>query len=410
MRGVEVFESKSNLSGSNNNAQFWVKGRSSALSKFGIVRVETTGGAFRREASTCRAPPDRSAQEPLTHNFPSASATQKHVKQEMVKVPSMLFDLETEDTVNGSGSQTETQLELTRLLTPKTVLDLQITESIISVLQEYGLQEVSLPDLAVYLESKGINVKMRNALGGNAGSECLRELRHSFIIYTTNDEVNYIIDPTFKAQFAVAHPSEQYQTLLDSLPDLYVAREDSLVMLVHFLCKQMEKSFLEMGDIMPPWRSRSAVLSMWKPRRSLDQTPREIATNPYDPTNTYYGGQQQPGDNKNNEANTGSEKFFIPVGQDELFAKEKECLKGSGDSIRSVLSEVLAGDSESSSPRGVNTKGKAAIADKDALIRALKDATIVGTEEERDERAHQNARVSNKPMKSCLSSELAMIN
>eukprot|EP01023_Acetabularia_acetabulum_P028734 TRINITY_DN27144_c0_g1_i2.p1 TRINITY_DN27144_c0_g1~~TRINITY_DN27144_c0_g1_i2.p1 ORF type:complete len:421 (-),score=87.20 TRINITY_DN27144_c0_g1_i2:192-1454(-) len=418
MRGVcGNSSSSSNREALLYGGQFWAKGRQAALGKFGIVRVEPTGSVQTREITKQQS----DQQQQQSQQF--FTAAHSHIKkQEMFKVPSLLFDLETEDVGNSiSACQTEMQLQVNRELSPKTVSELQVTESIASIVEDV-VDKMSLADLVVYLETKGIEVKLRNALGGSAGSECLRQLRHSFLLYSTRDGVDYIIDPTFKSQFEVAHPTKQYQAVLDALPSLYIASEDSLVSLVHFLCKQMEKSFQERGEIIPPWRSRSAVLSMWKPRRSTDFTPRQISNN-LDTKNSpetnkialkifeNIENNIMDSSNKYNNMNNSSNKsdFFIPIG-DEQFPKES-LVTGSGDSGRSILSEVLQGDSESSSPQGVDLKAPERGSNV-PWIQVLSAGGINNNNKSASgESEGKKFKINNVvPLKSCLSSQLAAQN
>ena len=55
------------------------------------------------------------------------------------------------------------------------------------------------------------------------------------------------MDPKFKEQFEIAHPTERYVELLNALPAFFVGREDRLVSLVELLCSEMSAAFQTTG-------------------------------------------------------------------------------------------------------------------------------------------------------------------
>ena len=57
----------------------------------------------------------------------------------------------------------------------------------------------------------------------------------------------YLVDPKFKEQFEIAHPTERYTELLDALPAFFVGTEDRLVTLVELLCSEMSAAFQSTG-------------------------------------------------------------------------------------------------------------------------------------------------------------------
>ena len=214
----------------------------------------------------------------------------------------------------------------------------------------------SLNALAARLRSLGHPVSIRTALGGGWGGECLRNLRHSFLVCTVSGELllallsltrwafarfltpqlccqklvcllillslqqhrmryflclcqssvcpnilntafllsvhlaldtlpnkarwpaatgkdgpaTYIIDPAFREQFNIAHPTPRYEQILAAIPATFVGTEERLVALVRALCHEIQGVFLEQNSTLPPWRDVAAQLSKWRPRRSTD--------------------------------------------------------------------------------------------------------------------------------------------
>lgn len=72
-----------------------------------------------------------------------------------------------------------------------------------------------------------------------------------------------ILDPFFKAQFDVPHPSATYATLMEAVPDMYLGSYSRLENLVHLLCQEMHKSFQSVQCALPPWRTLKSMLSRW---------------------------------------------------------------------------------------------------------------------------------------------------
>ena len=57
----------------------------------------------------------------------------------------------------------------------------------------------------------------------------------------------YLVDPKFKEQFEIAHPTERYVELLEAVPAFFVGTEHRLVTLVELLCTEMSAAFQTTG-------------------------------------------------------------------------------------------------------------------------------------------------------------------
>ena len=68
----------------------------------------------------------------------------------------------------------------------------------------------------------------------------------------------YLVDPKFKEQFEIAHPTERYVELLDAVPAFFVGTEHRLVTLVELLCSEMSAAFQTTGTLQPDHLSASA--------------------------------------------------------------------------------------------------------------------------------------------------------
>jgi uncharacterized protein (TIGR01615 family) len=134
-------------------------------------------------------------------------------------------------------------------------------------------------DLVAAAQALGYNVKLRDCVGGGQGAQCLQNLRHSFLIlspsaHSSSSRGRYaeevIIDPTFRDNFVIAHPSARYSAVLDALPLVFIGTLSKVQPLVEALCSEMALAFKAAGIVMPPWRSLRSMMTKWLPRRSLD--------------------------------------------------------------------------------------------------------------------------------------------
>ncbi|KAK9791171.1 hypothetical protein WJX73_005718 [Symbiochloris irregularis] len=210
----------------------------------------------------------------------SRAGPRLEAKGQIPKTPSLLFEIELEDAPVPveSREDNETQGILTNfrsLAVPWSKTEHELLAEWVSVQEAEPQQNSSeaLTALAKRLRSKGYPVSVRSALGGGWGGECLRNLRHSFLVCTVSGEKHpgvYIIDPAFREQFDLAHATPRYQQILEAIPSTFVGTEARLVALVCALCQEIQSVFLEQNATLPPWRDVAAQLSKWRPRRSMD--------------------------------------------------------------------------------------------------------------------------------------------
>ena len=80
--------------------------------------------------------------------------------------------------------------------------------------------------------------------------------------------MNYIIDPKFREQFEIAHPTQRYSTVLAAAPADFVGTEERISPIVELVCVEMGAAFSTTGTALPPWRQPASMLSKWRPRRS----------------------------------------------------------------------------------------------------------------------------------------------
>lgn len=72
-----------------------------------------------------------------------------------------------------------------------------------------------------------------------------------------------ILDPYFKSQFEIQHPSRTYSSIMEHLPEAFIGSLERLEVLVRTLCREMHGSFHESGLPVPPWRVYGAIMPKW---------------------------------------------------------------------------------------------------------------------------------------------------
>ena len=69
------------------------------------------------------------------------------------------------------------------------------------------------------------------------------------------------LQPHFREQFEISHPTPRYSGLLAMLPQVLVAPPAQLAPLVQLLCAEMSLAFEQHGLSLPPWRESKSLLS-----------------------------------------------------------------------------------------------------------------------------------------------------
>lgn len=131
---------------------------------------------------------------------------------------------------------------------------------------------LDLLQLATHLEQLHFKVRLvgehatRKGLGGRHGFLlCLGKSMGSApseLPYTAPTPV--IIDPFFKSQFDIQHPSATYAAILDVMPEVFVGTWRRLEELIRLLCREMRRSFEIAQRPLPPWRTLSSMTTRWE--------------------------------------------------------------------------------------------------------------------------------------------------
>lgn len=198
------------------------------------------------------------------------------------KVPSLVFDLELEENNNRSSSVEEQEAfevaqDILSLVKPHNSTELRLSMAMASILHDSSERPVRLKtsEVAARLFSMGYRVQIRTALGGGAGGECLRNLRHTFLCCSPSQTVKsggwFVVDMHFREQFEIAHPTARYAAVLSAVPEILVVGEAKVAPLVETMCQEMARAFKQQNEVLPPWRQVGSMLSKWRPRRSMDE-------------------------------------------------------------------------------------------------------------------------------------------
>jgi uncharacterized protein (TIGR01615 family) len=90
------------------------------------------------------------------------------------------------------------------------------------------------------LSSSGYQLAIRQSLGGTgSGSSVFKELRHTFLVVKGRDDCNveedYVVDLQFRSQFAVSQCTPAYESLLQTVPYVFVGPITRLIQSVQVL-------------------------------------------------------------------------------------------------------------------------------------------------------------------------------
>jgi uncharacterized protein (TIGR01615 family) len=72
-----------------------------------------------------------------------------------------------------------------------------------------------------------------------------------------------VIELNFQGEFEMARPSQQYKTLVDTLPELFVGKSERLRNIVQIMCAAAKKSMRDNNMHMGPWRKQKYMQSKW---------------------------------------------------------------------------------------------------------------------------------------------------
>ncbi|GAX83441.1 hypothetical protein CEUSTIGMA_g10866.t1 [Chlamydomonas eustigma] len=208
----------------------------------------------------------------------ASSCLQSPAPRGLPKVPSLIFDLEMEEGAAAVHPSEDLDVslvveELQNFIAPSSREVVTLFEHVRDFVEEYANDDSSCISSAVLAEAlthKGYKVRIKHAVGGGEGSNCLHNLRHTYLSVSDGCNSIILVDPTFSEQFRIAKSTDRYSMLLACLPSVLVLPEERIVPLVTFLSAELTMAFKANDAVLPPWRMASSMLSKWQPRNSLD--------------------------------------------------------------------------------------------------------------------------------------------
>ncbi|KAJ3670995.1 hypothetical protein LUZ60_008421 [Juncus effusus] len=87
----------------------------------------------------------------------------------------------------------------------------------------------------------------------------------------SKNQIRVIIELNFRAEFEMVRANQQYQNLVNSLPEIFVGKSEKLKNVVKIMCEAAEKCTKENKMHMAPWRKQKYMQSKWMatPERSV---------------------------------------------------------------------------------------------------------------------------------------------
>ncbi|XP_058727988.1 uncharacterized protein LOC131599729 [Vicia villosa] len=90
------------------------------------------------------------------------------------------------------------------------------------------------------------------------------------------DGKRYILEISLRAEFEIARPIDQYASLLDVFPYVFVGKVEELKKIVRLMCTAIKDSMKTMKMHTPPWRRNSYMQAKWF--NPYKRTTNEVAT------------------------------------------------------------------------------------------------------------------------------------
>lgn len=77
------------------------------------------------------------------------------------------------------------------------------------------------------------------------------------------EEVRVIIELNFRAEFEMARASEEYNRLVEKLPEVFVGKVERLNSVIKIMCSAAKKCMREKKMHMGPWRKQRYMQAKW---------------------------------------------------------------------------------------------------------------------------------------------------
>jgi len=160
-----------------------------------------------------------------------------------------------------SHPQTHMALRLLRrLCTTEDEKLRKVLELVRESLLVLNAEELQQRHLVVQTAKKALELAgytTRVVTSGRKGQLCFRHTYLQLVGQGVNEDEPkpfIVVEPLLREELQIVRPTEQYQRLLDTVPQVFVGTLSRLSALIEFVTARMEESFREQGMCTPPWR------------------------------------------------------------------------------------------------------------------------------------------------------------
>eukprot|EP00242_Pyramimonas_sp_CCMP2087_P008976 CAMPEP_0198199182 /NCGR_PEP_ID=MMETSP1445-20131203/2511_1 /TAXON_ID=36898 /ORGANISM="Pyramimonas sp., Strain CCMP2087" /LENGTH=297 /DNA_ID=CAMNT_0043868947 /DNA_START=205 /DNA_END=1098 /DNA_ORIENTATION=+ len=169
-----------------------------------------------------------------------------------------------------SHPQTHMALRLLRrLCTTEDEKLRKVLELVRESLLVLNAEELQQRHLVVQTAKKALELAgytTRVVTSGRKGQLCFRHTYLQLVGQGVNEDEPkpfIVVEPLLREELQIVRPTEQYQRLLDTVPQVFVGTLSRLSALIEFVTARMEESFREQGMCTPPWRQIRSLLAKW---------------------------------------------------------------------------------------------------------------------------------------------------
>ena len=134
-------------------------------------------------------------------------------------------------------------------------------------------------DIAAFLRSIGYDSRVVwTSEQDNRNKQPWSMVKHVFVLVRDRrDEsgvLEAVVDPSFREQFEIPRASARYEEVMRVVPSTFVGPMSHMMCGAVTVCREMERSFRDIGMVVPPWRKTKNVLNRWY--TSCANPPRRI--------------------------------------------------------------------------------------------------------------------------------------
>ncbi|XP_059318590.1 uncharacterized protein LOC132068918 [Lycium ferocissimum] len=117
-------------------------------------------------------------------------------------------------------------------------------------------------NVMTYLRGFGYNAAICKTKWESSGG--LKAGNYEFIdVFRSDNNTRYVIDLDFAAEFEIARPTNHYERLLKSLPNVFVGKSEELKCILKVMSDGARLSLRSKELLIPPWRKNRFMQNKW---------------------------------------------------------------------------------------------------------------------------------------------------